>query len=367
MWLLRQRPDCSARKCHCSGQESVCSAENPIRSGRGFVAPARGFRLAAGGSLLRPATATSEARFVPLGVEVVCSASIRPLRPQAGAFAPRIVRCASRTPASASARLLGRRAARVGVENACGGIHPPASGTGMSFSALDLCAPRRSVGPGARFVISGAHPLSSEPEPSSPASDLLTWRLVRQRCGPVAGSEGSSQERVEANPLGRLSSVDAGPSLVQAAHRPPPPRPERRPGGHRARPGPAGVRGRPARGDRDRGAAHRRSRARPRRRHVDEPRGLQRRAGGQGRTLPHACRHARRARSGRRPRRHARHLRRASIPSWPSFSASRSPSRAAWGARTATRARVSASPRSASTSSPSAIRPRRGRPSAPRR
>jgi hypothetical protein len=158
---------------------SCCSGQDLFAPAGDLLAPARESAAGAGNSMLRlvdvcspPGIAPSPSRIAdatrdsvgsagetlpprrvrPLGVgsRLLCAGirllgnpSVRsghgPAPSPLESLAPRGVRHLRR-----SARLLGRPAARVGVEDAGGGIRPPASGSGLSPPALDLSA-RRSI------------------------------------------------------------------------------------------------------------------------------------------------------------------------------------------------------------------------------
>jgi hypothetical protein len=131
IWLLGRGSVCSGRQIGCVGRKSV--------------APAGGCLLAARDRSPRPASGSPSAArpAARVGSRLLGGPSARsghgPAPSPLESFAPRVVR-QIRQPA----RLLGRPAALVGVEDACGGIRPPASGTGMSAPALDVSA-RRSI------------------------------------------------------------------------------------------------------------------------------------------------------------------------------------------------------------------------------
>jgi hypothetical protein len=145
------------------GCGSGCSAADLFAPAEDLFAPAGESAAGGGNSMLRLADVCSPPAIAPAAGEMAGSARdsvgsageplppryVRPLGvgsrllggPPARSghgpapspiesFAPRLVRHLRR-----SARLLGRQAALIGVEDARGGIRPPASGTGMSAPA----------------------------------------------------------------------------------------------------------------------------------------------------------------------------------------------------------------------------------------
>jgi hypothetical protein len=170
IWLLGRGSGCSAEdlvarpRIWLLGRGSGCSAEN-------LFAPAGESAARAGNSSLRPADVRSRPGIAPAAGESPARRGIgwlgRRSAPSAAraaarrrsrllggpsarsgqgpapspleSFAPRVVRQLRQ-----SASLLGRPAALVEVEVACGEIRPPASGTGMAAPALDVSA-RRSI------------------------------------------------------------------------------------------------------------------------------------------------------------------------------------------------------------------------------
>jgi hypothetical protein len=184
IWLL-------GRESVCSGRRSVCSGRRIAAAGRKFNAPAGGCLLAARDRYLRPANrrlgagldcfrrraAPSAAHSAARRREPSARQSVRPLRPRAGAFAARIVRSASRPPASAvraPARTPGgSRWSRIRLRRN--------SSTGFRHRNVGSCAGR---------VCSALDPLPPEPDSSSrePIRCLpnpicrLRRRMGRLRC-----------------------------------------------------------------------------------------------------------------------------------------------------------------------------------------